>query len=183
MLVSGTVVTKIMFLLFLHMKRCFITDWKASLIRTQKIPSQLESANNFWKLATSKQPKQHPNCLEASCISKEVFLNIGIYKRMIFPRYDYPKERYFSFKDHPTIPISVASRALISPRWCLSTNCGSSAPKNSRPSRPATATAREKEKAKADLEDWKSSTTCNHVNEMTLWYPMISLDHLFNFQI
>ncbi len=73
MLVSGTVVTKIMFLLFLHMKRCFITNWKASLIRTQKIPSQLESANNFWKLATSKEPKQHPNCLEASCISKEVF--------------------------------------------------------------------------------------------------------------
>ena len=71
-------------------------------------------------------------------------------------------------------PATPASRALISPRWCLSTNCGGSAPKNSRPSRPATATAREKEKAKADLQKWVQQS--KHVNEMTLGYPLMTSD-------
>ena len=121
---------------------------------------------------------QHPNSPSNTDFSK-AFLSNGVFSML-----GSTKGWYFQGMITPRTvlirqsPGTPASRALISPRWCLSTNCGSSAPKNSRPSRPATATAREKEKAKADLQDWNGSnkTTMSHVNEMTRWYPLITSD-------
>ena len=162
MLVSGTVVIEIMFLLFLHMKRCFM--FGNMVFHKLEGKPYLDTRTQFRKL--------HPNSntdFSKAFLSNGVFSMLGSTKGWYFQGMITP--RTVLIRQSPATP---ASRALISPRWCLSTNCGSSAPKNSRPSRPATATAREKEKAKADLQKWVQQS--KHVNEMTLGYPLMTSD-------
>ena len=157
MLVSGTVVTEIMFLLFLHMKHCFM--FGNMVFHKLEGKPYLETRKRSVSTGIRKQFRklQHPNSPSNTDFSK-AFLSNGVFSML-----GSTKGWYFQGMITPRTvlirqsPGTPASRALISPRWCLSTNCGSSAPKNSRPSRPATATAREKEKAKADLQDWNGS--------------------------
>lgn len=155
MLISVTVVTEIMFLLFLHMQRFFM--FGNMVFHKLEGKPYLDTRKRSVSTGIRKQfRKLHPNSntdFSKAFLSNGVFSMLGSTKRWYFQGMITPRTVLIQRQS----PGTPASRALISPRWCLSTNCGSSAPKNSRPSRPATATAREKEKAKADLQDWNGS--------------------------